>query len=128
MLVPLHGLLAEVLFNNSHLPSSSSSFVVAGQASAWTHMQSFTIQQWGKGQYHISRLLCGAEAPLRTPQPGLSDIWRQLPTVKMKTGKIARLPAGAGTPLSHSASKLLVRKVYAEFWALINEYPGDPHC
>ena len=62
------------------------------------------------------------------PQPGLSDIWRQLPAVKMETGEIAGLPAGAGTPLSHSASKLLVRKVYAEFWALIKKSPGDPHC
>ena len=38
MLVPLYGLLADLLFDNSHLPSSSSSVVIAGQNFfAWMH-------------------------------------------------------------------------------------------
>ena len=44
----------------------------------------------------------------------------------METGKIAQLPAKAGKLLSHRASQLLVRSVYAEFWALINGFEGDP--
>ena len=44
----------------------------------------------------------------------------------METGKIAQLPAKAGKLLSHRASQLLVRSVYAEFWALINAFQGDP--
>ena len=43
----------------------------------------------------------------------------------MKSGKVAQLPEGAGTLVAHHASSLLVRKVYAKFWALVNDIPGD---
>eukprot|EP00891_Asterochloris_glomerata_P000748 jgi/Astpho2/748/Aster-x0032 len=57
------------------------------------------------------------EKPLVTQ----SAIWQQLSAVEMKTGEIAQLPKGAGTLVSHHASRLLVREVYAKFWTLVND-------
>ena len=66
-----------------------------------------------------------AEAILYEPMDDQSAIWRQLSALEMKTGKVAQLPEGAGTLVAHHASSLLVRKVYAKFWALVNDIPGD---
>ena len=70
--------------------------------------------------------LAGAEAQLGWPEAAMSAIWRQLPAVKMEAGEVAQLPEHARLLLSHTVPpRLLVRCVYAEFWALINELPGD---
>ena len=66
-------------------------------------------------------LVVHAEKPLVTQ----SAIWQQLSAVEMKTGEIAQLPKGAGTLVSHHASRLLVREVYAKFWTLVNDIAGD---
>ena len=65
--------------------------------------------------------------PLLAPSSAVgSAVWRQLSAVEMKTGEVAQLPRGAGTLVSHLASSLLVRKVYARLWAMVSNIPGDP--